>query len=168
MKRFWIILFAILLFGVCPALAEETVQETPGEAIDETIFETPAGTWYGELEGFILTLSLQEDGTYALSVPGGEEVADGPDAPGEEDPSGELTEGSADGADGQESEGQESSAEMFSGELTYSAQDYAVAAEVPVSAAVPAGAILRVHISTKRTAGIICCWPRAVRSMGIM
>ena len=74
MKRFWIILFAILLFGICPALAEKTVQETTEDTIDETIFETPAGTWYGEVEGFILTLSLQEDGTYAFSVPGGEEA----------------------------------------------------------------------------------------------
>ena len=66
MKRFWIILFAVLLFGACPALAEETA--------NETIYETPAGTWYGELEGFILTLTLEEDGTYALSAPGREEA----------------------------------------------------------------------------------------------
>ena len=64
MKKILAIILAVLLLGLCSAVAEEPLPE----AADFS----PAGTWYREMNGFILVLTLEEGGTYTLSVTGGE------------------------------------------------------------------------------------------------
>lgn len=65
MKRFLTVILAVLLLGACTSWAEEAPAAVP-EA------ESPAGTWYGEMNGFVITLTLAEDGTYTASVAGTE------------------------------------------------------------------------------------------------
>ena len=69
MKRILAIILAILLLCACSVLAEEAPAAGP-----ETVPYSPAGTWYGQTNGFVITLALQEDGTYTASVAGGEEI----------------------------------------------------------------------------------------------
>ena len=65
MKKILTVILAVLLLGSCSAWAEETTAAVP-EATD------PAGTWYGETNGFVITLMLAEDGTYTASIAGTE------------------------------------------------------------------------------------------------
>ena len=59
MKRVFAAILAFLLFLAPAALAEE---DPAGSA---------AGDWYADLNGFSLTLSLKEDGSYTLALPAG-------------------------------------------------------------------------------------------------
>ena len=64
MKKILTVLLAALLLGLCFAMAEESFPEAAAF--------TPTGIWYAEMDGFVLELSLEEGGTYSLTVLGGE------------------------------------------------------------------------------------------------
>ena len=65
MKRILSVILAALLLSTCVAWAEEAPAAVPEAA-------GPAGTWYGEMNGFVIALTLTEDGTYTASVAGTE------------------------------------------------------------------------------------------------
>ena len=65
MKRILSVILAALLLSTCVAWAEEAPAAVPEAA-------GPAGTWYGEMNGFVIALTLTEDGTYTASVTGTE------------------------------------------------------------------------------------------------
>ena len=65
MKKVLSVILAALLLSTCAAWAEEAPAAVPEAA-------GPAGTWYGEMNGFVIALTLAEDGTYTASVAGSE------------------------------------------------------------------------------------------------